>query len=338
MARSGLDSVDQAAKLAFLSRPSSYPEGATAVDVKETHMSWVFLTGPTAYKLKKPVRHDFLDFSTVQLRRRFCDEELRLNRRLAPDVYLAIVPLTMMPNGMLQLGGDGVPVDWLVKMRQLPVDRMLDSAIRARQVLPADLDALSALLAGFYRSAAPVAVTIEDYCGRIRAGIDGNRLGLAQYCPPSEAPLIERVAEAQARFLAGHAAAFAQRVREGCIVEGHGDLRPEHVFLGPPPQIIDCLEFEYAFRIVDIADDLASLAMECDQLHAPEVGDALFRIEAARRAPADLIAFYKSYRATLRAKLAIWHLKDAGVADPSIWERRARSYLDLADRERNGLF
>lgn len=334
LAGSGL--VDSATKLAFLRRPSSYPEGADAVDVRETHMSWVFLTERYAYKLKKPVRHDFLDFSTVALRHNSCKEELRLNRQLAPNVYLAVVPLTVTPRGALQLGGLGIPVDWLVKMRRLPESRTLDHAIRAGSLLPHDVSDLVDLLDDFYRSAPRIAISGADYRRKIHDGIENNRVELARYCPSAMGPLIQRVSDAQARYIATHMETLDRRAEEENIVEGHGDLRPEHVFLGPPPQIIDCLEFNRDFRILDVADDLALLAMECEQLGTLEVGRAFFRMPEVRDTPPALITFYKSYRAALRAKLAIWHLKDGHVADRGVWEDRALRYLTLAEYEQDG--
>lgn len=334
----GSGASGQSAAVAFLRRPASYPEKTDRVEVKETHMSWVFLTDRHAYKLKKPVRNDFLDFGTAALRRHFCEEELRLNRRLAPEVYLEVVPLTAAADGSLQLGGSGRPVDWLVKMRRLRSDRMLDNAIRAATLLPTEIDALAGCLTAFYRSAPRIGISDGEYRRRMHEGIEANRVELARCCPPSMAASIRSVTEAQEHYVAAHPETFDRRTEKGCIVEGHGDLRPEHVYLGPPPQIIDCLEFNRGFRSLDIADDLALLAVECDQLGAPEVGTALFRIQEVNDAPPDLIAFYKSYRATLRAKLAIWHLKDAHVADPGAWEDRAGRYLDLADRVRRRSF
>lgn len=122
-----IGSMDLQAKVACLSRPEIYPERPAAVEVVQTHMSFVFLTGSYAYKLKKPVRYHFLDFSTLEARYRDCQEEVRLNRRLARDVYLGVVPLTLAPQGGLRLGGDGEPVEWLVQMRQLPKRLMLES-------------------------------------------------------------------------------------------------------------------------------------------------------------------------------------------------------------------
>ncbi|GAB2176997.1 hypothetical protein [Dongia sp. agr-C8] len=330
-ALAGVPAIDEAAKLAFLRRPSSYADGTTTVEVKETHMSWVFLTRQRVYKLKKSVRYDFLDFSTVALRRRFCEEELRLNRRLAPDVYLGVLPLTVTPQGGLSLGGSGAAVDWLVEMRRLPESRMLDTVIRDGNLRPQDIAGVAGILDAFYAAAPRLAVSGQSCRRKLLQVVEGNRGELRRYCTPATGFLIDRICDAQARYIRECAARFEQRAQSGCILEGHGDLRPEHVFLGPPVQIIDCLEFERDFRIGDIVDDLASLALECDRLGASQVGRALLRMPSVRDAPADLIAFYKSHRATIRAKLAIWHLKDRPVAGAIAWRRRAAGYLELAE-------
>ncbi|HVO01752.1 MAG TPA: hypothetical protein VMT54_06090 [Candidatus Cybelea sp.] len=330
--------VKQADKLDFLRRPSNYPDPASGVEVIETHMSWVFLAGHYAYKLKKPVRYDFLDFSTVELRKRSCQEELRLNRRLAPKVYLAVVPLAMNPWGNLKIDGPGPAVDWLVKMQRLPAHRMLDSVIRAGGLLRSDRERLVALMDDFYRFAPRVELAPGLYRQKLQAGIEGNRTELLRYAPASLEPLIRAVADAQLAYLSRELRRVEQRAEGEHIVEGHGDLRPEHVFVGPPVQVIDCLEFEREFRVVDVADELASLAMECDGLGEPSLGRALFEIDSAATASPDLLAFYKSCRALLRARLAIWHLKELDIAEPAAWQARAKTYVELADQERAGLF
>lgn len=133
-------SIDE--KVAFLRRPEAYPSRPARVEVVETHMSWVFLTDELAYKLKKPVLYQFLDFSTVEARRLNCEREVSLNRRLAADVYHGIVSLDLGSDGNLRLGGGGTAVDWLVKMRRLPAHRMLDAAIRSDSVSAEDIDRL----------------------------------------------------------------------------------------------------------------------------------------------------------------------------------------------------
>jgi hypothetical protein len=162
------------AKLAFLARAEAYPEASERVEVLETHMSWVFLTERFAYKLKKPVRYEFLDFRTIPARRHYCEEEIRLNRRLAPETYLRLVPLTMGRDGKLCLGGFGEPVDWLVKMYRLPRKRMLDQAIANRSVREPQIRGVALFLAEFYRDAAPVAMTPRAYRERLNSEVTAN--------------------------------------------------------------------------------------------------------------------------------------------------------------------
>jgi aminoglycoside phosphotransferase family enzyme len=327
-------------KVSHLTRPESYPDATAAVEVVQTHMSCVFLTAQHAWKLKKPVRHDFLDFSTLEARRADCEAELRLNRRLAPDVYLGVVPLALTPQGELRLGGDGPVVEWLVKMRRLPEDRMLDQAIRRGTVTRQDVRRFALALADFYRRAEPVALDAALYRSRLEREIRANREGLSpsEYSMPGAR--VESVTAWQLAFLGREASLIDARVSQGRIVEGHGDLRPEHVCLGPEPLFIDCLEFNRDWRVLDPADELAYLAMECEYAGAPWIGEVVF--ETYREASGDdpprpLIQFHKSCRAVLRAKLSAWHLKDhPDPADQGKWVARAQRYLELADRYADG--
>jgi aminoglycoside phosphotransferase family enzyme len=324
-----------AAKLGFLGRPQAYPEATARVDAVETHMSWVFLTDTHAYKLKKPVCYPYLDFSTVEARRRDCEEEVRLNRRLAAEVYLGVVPLVRDAEGRLSLSGKGEAVDWLVQMRRLPADRMLDYLLRSGAVTPEEISRLARRLARFYADAAAEAIAPADYRHDLAGRIEDNLHELSSPAFGLDAELLARLVRFQLGFLQRHAECFDSRVRQGRIVEGHGDLRPEHVCLLAEPVVIDCLEFRREFRILDPADELGYLALECERLHAPQVGGWMLEAyrEASGDAPPDaLIHFYQSCRAVLRAKLALWHLRDDGRHPPGKWVAAAMEYLDLAQR------
>jgi uncharacterized protein len=332
--------IDIDSKVAFLARPESYPEGPTVVDVVQTHMSWVFLTDEFAYKLKKPLRLDFLDFSTLDKRQHNCLEELRLNRRLAPDVYLAVVPLTETTAGELALAGAGQPVDWLVKMRRLPRENMLDHVIGAEQIDESRLRQVVRVLAEFYRRAPPEPISTASYVRGFEQDIEANQRSLSQ--PHYRLPVhrIDAVSTALRAFLRHQRILFDERVAAQRVVEGHGDLRPEHVCLSDPPVIIDCLEFNRGFRILDPADELSFLAMECEHAGAPFVGPCIF--EAYREYSGDdplprLRSFYMAFRAMMRAKLSIWHLDDDEVADPDKWQDKAEDYLRLAQRHADAL-
>lgn len=322
-----------AAKVAFLLRPQSYPEPTAAVTPIETHMSWVFLTDRFAYKLKKPARLSYLDFSTEAMRGRNCSEEVRLNRRLSDDVYLGTVLLTVDAAGRLSIGGSGDVVDWLVRMRRLPAERMLDRLIRERAIVEGDVRNAVAKLSRFYRAAPRLLLTPAAYRARIADGIAENvrELGAARYALPGE--LVQPTCARQRRWLDAHAALFDARVDAGRVIEAHGDLRPEHICLEREPQIIDCLEFSADFRMLDAADELAFLALECERLGAPELRHTIFAsyAEVTGDAPPDaLLHFYQSHRACVRARIAIWHLDDAEVRDPRKWSGQAMDYLRLA--------
>jgi aminoglycoside phosphotransferase family enzyme len=320
-------------KVAFLSRPDVYPTPTRLVETKETHMSWVFLTDTQAWKLKKPVRYNYLDFSSPEARRHNCDEEVRLNRRLSPDVYFGVEPLSLNAQGELRLAGKGEAIDWLVHMRRLPADRMLDRAIADRTVRAADARAVGALLTRFYKQAPSVAISASEYRSRLTADALASQRELArpEYALPAD--LLGSITEAQLAFLRQESELFDGRVRSGRIVEAHGDLRPEHICLEREPVIIDCLEFNRDFRILDAASELAFLALECERIDARWVGDLIletYRDETGDPSPQALLAFYKSHHACLRAKIAVWHLQDHGVLDWKKWTDRARQYLHMA--------
>ena len=301
----------------------------------ETHMSWVFLTEHFAYKLKKPVRYDFLDFRSLESRRSNSEEEIRLNRRLAPDVYLGVVPLTEEEDGVLAIGGSGRPVDWLVRMRCLPAGRMLDRAIRSGEVKPKELQAVALLLARFFADAVPVAMPPAEYRRRLASAVTGNRRTLAAPAYGLQGRAVEKVTAALRKTLMGNAPLFDGRVRRGRIREGHGDLRADHVFLGPKAAVIDCIEFHRDFRIQDSADELSFLAMECEMLGSPGAGKVILENCCDRlgdEPASELIAFYKAFRAMMRARLAILHLEDKELRNTDFWRSRAEAYLELAGK------
>lgn len=321
------------AKVAFLEQPDAYPDGTRRVETVETHMAWVFLTDDFAYKLKKPVRYEFLDFSTLEARRRDCEDEVRLNRRLAPDVYLGTVALCAEPSGGLRLGDGSGVVDWLVKMRRLGEDTMLDVAISRRAADEATILPAARLLAGFYRRERAVETTAQAYEAGLERDIRANLEALESVDASRQRRLAARVAAAQRRFIAGHAPMLAERVASGRVVEAHGDLRPEHVYLGPEPAIIDCLEFEREFRILDAVDELGFLSMECERLGSGYAGRVFLRVyqeTTGDMPPASLRHLYKSIRAGVRARIATWHADEPGEKGLAHWRTLAGDYLRVA--------
>ena len=319
-------------KVPFLSRPESYPEGTSTVETKETHMSWVFLTDLHAWKLKKPVRNDYLDFSTPEARRIDSEQEVTLNRRLAPSVYLGVVPLTVDSRGNLQLGGSGQPIDWLVQMRRLPSDRMLEQAIEDHSWSDSELQNVGKLLARFYENSPRVQITAAEYQERLRTDLLSTQRELRRSGYALPVDLVRVVVAAQLKFLEGYPELFDERVRDGRVIEAHGDLRAEHVCLEQQPAIIDCLEFNRSLRILDTISELSFFALDCERLGAPRVGELVLETYCHERKdhPASqILQFYKGYHACLRAKIAVWHLRDDDD-NSAKWIQRAIQYLQLA--------
>ena len=259
-------------KVRFLSDPGTYGNGPFEVEIVETHMSWVFLVGPQVFKLKKPVQYDFLDFSTLEKRALAVRDEVDLNRRLASDVYAVPRPLVMGPEGRLTLDAAGGPVvEWLVEMRRLPEARNLERMIGAGELTPAHIGQVAGVLRGFYRALSPAEITPEDYAAQFAAEFTKTRAVLTDPALALGAPQLDAALDAYDRAYAEARPLLLRRVSEGQVVEGHGDLRPEHVFLTDPPVIIDCLEFNRTLRLVDPLDEIAFLGMECARL-GPEWG------------------------------------------------------------------
>ncbi len=285
---------------------------------------------PRVYKLKKPVRFPYLDFSTLARHEAACRAELRLNRRLAGDVYVDVIPLTAMQH-RLALAGSGAVVDWLVVMRRLDERCMLDHAIAAKCVDERALDRLVTLLARFYQRAARVRMTGEAHLADWLRSLADNRRGLSDPRARMPAGLVRFVDGVQERFLARCGSLLAARASGGHIVDAHGDLRPEHIWLGNPPRIIDCLEFNDNLRANDPFDELAFLTLECERLGGWLARYLRRRLTRAlpNPPPAELFTFYRCHRATLRARLAVAHLFEKDVRTPEKWPAQARDYLRL---------
>jgi aminoglycoside phosphotransferase family enzyme len=249
-------------KVEFLRVPSHYPGRVRRVTAMETHFAWVFLTAGFAFKLKKPLRQLPMDYRSLAARERGCRDEVRLNRRLAPRVYLLVVPLVRREEGGLALGGDGEAVDWLVRMRRLPANRMLDQILGQRSPSPREMAQLVTMLARFYRRAPGVRLD-GRYVARLRSVIAENRRVLVGAGAGVDRALADDVAAWQRKFL--HRSRDLVEARRPRLVDGHGDLRAEHVCLTRTPCVIDCLEFDARLRQVDPLAEVTALSLDFER-------------------------------------------------------------------------
>ncbi len=320
-------------KLDALRSPAIYGAAAAEVKAVETHMSWVFLVGDEVYKIKKPVHFPFVDFTALEAREHNCREEVRLNRRLAPDVYLGIVALVRRVDGLLALGGPGEAVDWLVRMRRLPAENMLSAVLIAGGADGITADRLTRVLADFYSKAERSPLSPQEHVQCFESQQAQNRQVLCHRDFDVDAQAIRRVLNRIDECLHALRPLIEARVAAGRFVEGHGDLRPEHVCLTEPITIIDCLEFSYLLRLVDPFEEIAFLGMECAFLGVPEIGRELFaRLGVALNdtiAP-ELYQLYSAFRAAMRARMALGHLVYGPATNRAAWEHKTDRYIALA--------
>ena len=319
--------------------PAVYPERTTEVDVRETHISLVFLTDRCVYKIKKPVELGFLDFSTLAKRRYFCNQELELNRRLSTDVYLDVVALHQ-DQGHVTFEPHGPVAECAVKMRRLPVDSGLETWLRRGQDGEELIIAVAQRLAAFHR-AHPLPASHGSYgtLARVQADWQEN-FAQTQACigQTLSQDTYDRIQHAVQSFMAQRTVWFTQRVQDSRIRDCHGDLRVEHIYWEAEPgrlQIIDCIEFNEAFRYIDVVSEVAFLAMDLDRLGTPEMAHRFVR--AYVQATGDmslyrLLDFYRCYRAYVRGKVTSVRLHTVPPDQfPSI-QQQAESYFIMAAR------
>ncbi|MEM5372752.1 hypothetical protein V4C53_43025 [Paraburkholderia azotifigens] len=328
------DPVDMSSEqtVTRLREPDAWPERTHHVEVIETHLSWVFLTTRHAWKLKKSGRYEAIDLRSVVARKRNCETELHLNRRLSPSVYLGVVPITLGADGVLRVGGSGKTVDWLLKMRRLPEGLMLDRVLTRGAVREFDIARIVRRLTIFYRSLPRATMSASAYYAHFLSEIARNDAVLARILTRQSSD-IRRLCDIQRAMLTSVLNRLEMRVAHGWIRECHGDLRPEHVCLTRPIAIIDCLEFSKRLRTIDTLDEVGFLALECERLGAGTVGNAIlgaYGVSMHDSVDVCLLHFYQSIRATVRARLAAAHIIERNLGRVRHWRRRALAYLEIA--------
>jgi len=290
---------------------------ATGLELMETHISWVFLAEDEVFKVKRPVDLGFLDFTTLEKRREACDAEVRLNRRLAPDVYLGVVPVTVDDSGKHSIRGQGRVVDWAVHMRRLPVHERADHMLAQGALDPAQIDELASHVARFHEGARCDAETsrhgeVETIRQNVQENFTQTRSSIGAYLTPDQAQEIERWQLAMLR----DEERFSARIDAGRVRDGHGDLRLEHVYFRQDGSIaiIDCIEFNDRFRYGDVCADIAFLSMDLAWHDRVDLAERLLARYARESNDYDLysvVDFYESYRAFVRGKVASLLARDS---------------------------
>ncbi len=318
-----------------LLQPAAYPYAVGKVELVQTHISYVLLAGDFVYKIKKPVDFGFLDFTTLAKRRYYCRQEVILNRRLCPGAYQGVVRVAWQ-GGRLSLEGRGKAVEYAVKMRRLPADRMMDSLLAQGKISPTMVEAVAERLADFHARAA-TSPAIARYGARaIRIAWDENFDQWAVYIGDTITAEQDRYLRAYVRsFFVRQRPLLERRVQQGRICDCHGDVRSESVCFVDGICIFDCIEFNRRFRYTDVAGDIGFLAMDLDFHDRPDLADVLVQHYARAAADPEVLSvteFYKCYRACVRGKVESFKLDQAEVSADEKEQARsaARRYFRLA--------
>ncbi|HET8610903.1 MAG TPA: AAA family ATPase [Burkholderiales bacterium] len=324
--------------VAALNDSAAYPHPVTSIEVMETHISWVLLTGDYAYKIKKPVTLDFLDFSSLDARRRYCDEELRLNRRFAPQLYLAVVPITGNPERP-QMDGAGKAFEYAVKMRQFGQDGLFDHLVARNALTPQLVERLAACIAAFHERAP--AVSADSSFGTPEAVMQpalDNFEQMAPHVPSAHRPALDVLQTWTADTGRRLQPTFAARRRDGFVRECHGDLHLRNIVLiDGEPVPFDCIEFDAGLRWIDVMNEVAFLAMDLIDRRRSDLAFRFINIYLEITGDYEgvtVLRFYLVYRALVRAKIHGLRARQAH-ADPREAARldaAAGSYMALAQR------
>jgi aminoglycoside phosphotransferase family enzyme/predicted kinase len=318
----------------LLSDPSIYPHAPDEVHLQHTHISVVALVPPWVYKVKKPVDLGFLDFSTLEQRRLYCEQEVQLNSRLCDDTYEAVVPLVRTDDRLRvdpPESTSGEVVEYAVKMRYLPAEHFLDAQLDRGEAGVSAIDRVARTLCAFYQSQSSTPEVAEaGWPETLRINFEENVEQTADHVGPLlSGPAYEALQYYTDRFVDQEAALLHRRRASGLLVDGHGDLRLEHVHLTDDHVCIyDCIEFNDRLRHLDVANDIAFLAMDLDFHGRPDLGTRLVRQVAETLGDPEmhrLIDFYKCYRAYVRAKVEGMRAADADVPAPERTTSRMRA-------------
>ncbi len=323
--------------LAAMRQPDTYPHATTAFEYHETHLSWVFLAGNFAYKLKKPIAVGFVDFSTVERRAAACMEEVRLNRQLCPTLYLGVTDLVLR-GPQLHLGGRGQPIEPVVKMRRLPSEQLLPALIERYAATASMIRRIANKLADFHtRTATGAGVDEWGTPAAIRANwLDNFEQTRSISTTLLPTAIVKTVRTFVEQFMDTQENLLHQRVATGRIRDCHGDLHAANVCIGARTiTLFDRLEFDARYRCADVVAEVAFLAMDLAARGRADLAQILittYQQASADAALTKLLPFYSSYRAWIRGKVAALRLAepDLSAADRAAIHAEMRRYFTLA--------
>jgi uncharacterized protein len=316
----------------------AFPDGWGKPELVETHISWALIFSDYVFKIKKPIRYSFLDFSTLSKRLFYCEREVKLNQRLTSDMYLEVTPIRKTPDGFSLGRGEGEVVDFAVKMRKQNRERQMDVLLKKNEVAPSDIQRLAQRIASFHKKATVVKrkdiLSVREKFNDLALEVGFLNEQLGSWTNQVIASAIRQSND----FFTNSSRLLEGRLKAGYVRDGHGDLHSRNIFLLPEPVIFDCIEFNDEYRQIDVLNEVAFLCMDLDAFNRTVLSDLLINdydeLFPTLKSDADkqLFIYYKAYRANVRAKVNSLRAKDAqGEARKKALDE-AEKYLKLMER------
>ncbi len=313
-----------------------FPEETRHKDLVETHISWVILCDNFVYKIKKPLHYSFLDFSSLSLRKHFCEQEVILNRRFSKNLYLEVLPVSFL-EGYYYIGYDkGKVIDYAVKMRKLNPEKQMDYLLSKNRVKPIDIKNLAKEVATFHQTAQITGLKVDIDLRQKFNDLENEKDFLSKNLDIDAGRVIEKAIKRSDSFLDQITPLLKERLSQGFFRDCHGDLHTRNIFLLPAPQLFDCIEFNDEYRKIDVLNEVAFLCMDLDALQRKDLStlfmdhyNSLFPV-MRNKTEYQLFLYYKSYRANIRAKVN--SLRASGSTDENSKSRaltEVKKYLSL---------
>jgi aminoglycoside phosphotransferase family enzyme len=324
--------------IAAMMKPETYDEKVESIRLIQTHISWVFLTGNFAYKIKKPVNFGFADFSTLEKRKFFCDKELELNRRLCKDIYLEVVPITKS-NDEIKIKGEGKTIDYAVKMRELPAECKMDRLLEKNEIDKKIIGELAKIISNFH-SKAETNERISRYGSieNIKYVWDENFAQIVDFIGKTiDQNQFDFIKQKVNSFIESNKELFEKRISEGKIKDCHGDLHSGNIFVADKIYIFDCIEFNERYRCSDVILDIAFLTMDLDFHGVQELSNYFVEQYFSFSNNSELfklLNFYECWRAYVRGKVISFKLNDSNIGEKEKDESEelAKKYFNLSYR------
>jgi aminoglycoside phosphotransferase family enzyme len=325
-------------QISSLVSKGEFPETIQERELIETHISWVIVCDQFVYKIKKPVQYSFLDFSTLALRKHFCEREIELNQRLTDNIYIDVQPISEWQGRLIMGGREGTITDYAVRMYKQDRDKQMDRLLLQNKVNESDIQSLAEKIALFHKRAAIIyKKDILDIQEKFN-DLENEKRFLEENFGVSNSDIITHAVKTSDTFLEKNKQLLAQRLNAGYSRDCHGDLHSRNIFLLPEPQPFDCIEFNDDIRQIDVLNDVAFLCMDLDAFDRKDLSDLFieyynqFFPTIATDADRQLFVYFKSYRANIRAKVNSLRARSAAVSSERAKTFSAVSkYLGLMD-------